>query len=574
MSNIPAGARWRNKVAHQFSNAPQAMIGRSSFSRSHGYKTTFNADFLYPFLCEEVLPGDTWQVSTNSVVRVESMLKPIMDSLYLDTFYFFIPYRLIWDNFQRFMGEQDNPGDSIDYLVPTINVEYSASNNYTGSLTLWDYFGLPPIASTAVNSTGGVYSDSVSVLPFRAYALVWNQWFRDENLQDACPCPFGDGPDFLSSMDSGTSGAVNGDILPRAKAHDYFTSALPWPQKGPGVDIPLGDLAPVSAYQTPSAASLGHNPTVADVGDLSVPWVTWASYGGQSSTVNFGTVFGANETGASAAQRSGQAWLADGNLVLMTDLSSASAVSINSLRQAFQLQKFYERMARGGSRYIEIIKAHFGVTSPDARLQRAEYLGGGTQSMVFNTVAQTSSTDETSPQANLSAFGIVGGKSGGFTRSFVEHGLILGLFSVRGDLTYQQGVQRKWTRRTREDFYWPTFAHLGEQPVYNYEIFAQGTDADNQVFGYQERYAEYRYAQSVVTGEMRSSYAQSLDIWHLAQDFDSLPALNSSFIQSSTPMSRVVAVSNRPAFVGDFWHKIKCTRPMPLYGTPGLVDHF
>ncbi|ALS03712.1 VP1 [Gokushovirus WZ-2015a] len=552
MSSTSA-ARWRNRVAHQFSQAPQAQIGRSRFRRSHGYTSTFKPDYLYPILFQEVLPGDTWKVRTVSITRVEAMLKPIMDSLYCETFYFFVPYRLVWDNFQKFMGEQDNPDDSIDFLLPTFDKTWLTQGSAArGEGSLWDYFGLPPGYKASSTST----ALPICSLWFRAYNLIWNQWFRDQNLQDSVNVPKGDGPDDLNSL----FGASNG-LLKRAKPHDYFTSALPWPQKGPAVDIPLGDVAPVWTVD-------GSGLKVQALGHTSVTQTVNLTAGDNAMRAKYLTT---NETWNSA--NSGEMLIPkDGNL--KADLSEATAVSINSLRQAFQLQKFYERMALGGSRYIEILKAHFGVTSPDARLQRAEYLGGNSKPLTFNTVAQTSSTDSTSPQANLTAYGFFGGDIGGFTRSFVEHGVIIGLVNWRSDLKYQQGVHRDWVKRTREDFYWPTFAHLGEQTILNHEIYTDGSANDSGVFGYQERYAEYRYAQSLVTGEMRSSAAQSLDIYHLAQDFEALPKLNGDFIQSAVPMARVVAVQDKPPFLGDFWHEIECVRPMPLYGTPGLVDHF
>lgn len=516
---------------HLFSQIPRADIQRSSFNRSHGYKTTLDSGYLVPFFVDEVLPGDTFNLKATLFGRLATPVVPFMDNMYLETFFFFVPNRLVWDNWQKFNGEQKNPGDSTDFLIPTLE----AGTHQVGSIA--DYFGIPT----------GVQLDKINALPFRAYNLIYNEWFRDENLQDSLEVPTGDGPDPINKY----------NLVRRGKRHDYFTSCLPWPQKGPGVELPLGSTAslngtlsvPGGSYTlnvSSNGNSLSHNPT----------W-SWQSGSSVNPTITV-------PTNSIDMSKSG----------VTVDLSSATAITINSLRQAFQLQKLYERDARGGTRYTEILRAHFGVISPDARLQRPEYLGGSSTRININPVEQNSATDTTSPQGNLAAYGVLGDRVNGFTKSFVEHGYIIGLVNVRADLTYQQGLNRMWSRQTRFDFYWPALAHLGEQAVLNKEIYAQGTEVDDKVFGYQERWAEYRYFPSQITGKFRSSDPQSLDVWHLAQEFGELPKLNAEFIVDNPPVARVLAVQNEPQILLDCYFSLNCVRPMPIYSVPGLVDHF
>lgn len=531
-----------------FSQVPNVTIGRSKFNRSHVLKTTFDEGKLIPIFVDEVLPGDSFKLRVTTFTRMATPIFPVMDNLYLDTFFFFVPMRLIWDNFQKFMGEQENPGDSTDFLIPT----YQANNTTAVAVgTLGDYFGLPTIANVPFN-----------ILPFRAYWLIWNEWFRDENLQDSAPVSKSDVGEVWSE-----STQVNGfnwyECAPRGKRYDYYTSSLPWPQKGAGVEIPIGSTAPV----------ISNNVSISGKGVLSVG----DDAGVHASGIGIsGNAWNRITDYTSAGYDSNSSWAIDNTSLsgLSVDLSSATAATINSLRQAFQLQRYYEKDARGGTRYIEKIKSHFGVTSPDARLQRPEYLGGHTDRININPVVQTSSTDSTSPQGNLSAFGVSGARYHGFSKSFVEHGYIIGLANVRADLTYQQGINKMWSRKTVLDFYWPSFAHLGEQAVLNKEIYAQGTSQDDEVFGYQERYGEYRYKPSMITGKFRSTYAQSLDAWHFSQKFENLPTLSNQFIQDHPPISRCLAVPSEPHFLMDAAFNLKCVRPMPLFGTPGLIDHF
>lgn len=547
---------------HVFSQVPKANIPRSKFPCDHEVKTTFDSGYLVPFLVFEVLPADSVNCRVSLFARLATLISPIMDNMFIDTFFFFVPERLVFGHFQNMLGEQDNPDDSTDYLFPTITAPEAGFA--VGSLA--DYFGIP-------TEIGGL---EVRAEPFRAYNLIWNEWFRDQNLQDSAP---------FTKADSGDA-ADDYQLLRRCKTHDYYTSCLPWPQKGPGVDLPLGGRAPVLG----DGAILG-DLTISSprVSAIEGPWnpdqeldarigVTTASnnrvgnlqiyqdgqYLPESSYRDVNTLYGSSELALTGTESG-----------LYADLSRAGAITINEMREAFQVQRWYEALARGGSRYTEILLNFFGVQSPDARLQRPEYLGGGSSIIQVNVVPQTSASDAVTPQANLSAYAVGVNKQGdGFTKSFVEHGWIIGLVNVRAKLTFQQGLNRMWSRSTKFDMYWPQFAHLGEQAVLNKEIYAQGTDDDDGVFGYQERYAEYRYYPSLVTGKFRSTYAQSLDSWHLALNFDSLPALNDEFIQDKPPVERVIAVQDEPQVLLDAFFKMDCVRAMPLYSVPGLIDHF
>ncbi len=544
-----------------FAMIPQANIRRSVFDRSHVYKTTFNEGQLIPYFVDEVIPGDTFTLNPVEFCRLATPVVPFMDNIYIESFFFFVPSRLVYDKWVNLCGEQENPEDSTDYLVPTVVLNGDMTNK------LPDYMGIACASGTFNNV-------SVNCLPFRSYWLIWNEWFRDENLQKSVKISKGEESAVLEKMGQNTANPNYGlpsgisnwyDPAPRGKRYDYFTGALPWPQKGPAVDLPIGGTGQLSITGG-TLTGPGY-----DIG-------AGRSSQYQGHLLGYGTSFSEElyqtSTYVSGKQNTNPVQIPQISLTGAAEMSNLSAVTINSLRQAFMLQRYYEIDARGGTRYTEKLQAHFGVTNPDARLQRPEFLGSHSSMMNINPVTQTSSTDSTTPQGNLAAYGLNAQRYHAFTKSFSEFGYVIGLINVRADLTYQQGVNKLWLRSDVLDFYWPSFAHLGEQAIQNIEIYCQGNADDQKVFGYQERYAEYRYKPSLITGQFRSTYKEPLDIWHLSQKFASLPTLSDEFIQDHPPISRVVAVPSYPHFLLDVKFNLKCIRPMPMYGIPGMMGHF
>jgi hypothetical protein len=562
----------RNQNSH-FSKNPQVDIQRSRFDRSHSVKLSGNVGDLIPFYCDEVLPGDTFQIDTSKLIRLQTLVTPVMDNIYLDTYYFFVPCRLVWEHWREMMGENTSAPwfPEVEYSVPQVTSPVrSGSGSEFGWAegTIADYMGIPPYIGNL----------SVSALPFRAYALIWNEWFRDENLQTPQSVPVGDDVTVGSNDSSGLFQAVKGGYpLKAGKFRDYFTSCLPSPQKGPDVLLPLGDYAPVVSrgvklVPSSSFTDEGVVNNVLKFYDLNKGInkesgeFQLASAGGVN--LSSGASLSANTVAGTDAQI-----LAPANL--WTNLTQATAATINQLRLAFQIQRIYEKDARGGTRYIEILSNHFGVTSPDSRLQRPEYLGGNRMLINVNQVVQNSES-ATTPQGTTTAYSLTVDTHSDFTQSFVEHGFLIGLCVARYDHTYQCGIERFFSRKTRFDYYWPSLANIGEQPVYNREIFADGTVVDDGVFGYQEAWADYRYKPNRVCAEMRSISKKSLDAWNLADDYAELPKLSPEWIvEDKTNVDRALAVTSSVAnqFFGDFYIKNLCTRPMPVFSIPGLIDH-
>ncbi|QCQ84881.1 major capsid protein [Blackfly microvirus SF02] len=523
---------------HSFAQIPDVKIGRSKFDRSFAVKDTMDFDYLTPIFVDEVIPGDTHNLTLNCFARLATQVRPVMDNMYMDFFFFFVPNRLVWDNWERLNGAQTNPGDTISYIAPVLTPGAAFT---VGSI--FDHYGLPTdVANVAVTNT----------LPLRCYIKIWNDWFRDENLQNSVTLDTTDGPDVQADF----------TLQKRGKRHDYLTSCLPWPQKGSAVSMPLGTSAPVLGLGTLDSVNFNAGVSAAVRETGSVATKTYTGY---------------YQTGGGALYVQGASAAAGAYPNIRADLSQATAATINQLRLAFLTQSLLELDARGGTRYVEILRSHFGVVSPDFRLQRAEYLGGGEIRINSHPVAQTSPTAGTNAQGALGAFATAMASNQeniGFSKSFVEHGYIIGLVCPRADLTYQQGLNRMWNKSTRYDFFWPKLQQLGEQSVLNKEIYCDPAGTPDGVFGYQERYSEYRYKPSEIHGKFRSTYATTLDVWHLAEKFTAQPVLNSSFIVQNTPTARFKAVTTEPDLLVDIWYRYNSARPMMAYSVPASLGRF
>lgn len=551
----------RNTEAHFSENPTNIDMPRSKFDRSTTHKTSMNAGDLVPIYVDEVLPGDTLKMDFSSIIRMSTPIYPVMDNAYVDIYFFSVPNRLVWEHWREFMGQNNTTfwEQPTEYTIPQV----TAPTGGWAKGTIADYMGIP-------TKTEGI---SISSLFFRAYGLIWNEWFRDENLKTPCMISMDETTQTGSNGSNYITDVQNGGMPAKAaKYHDYFTSALPQPQKGPSVLLPIGKQAPVWAgvYNINDGLIPQKNP-IAFLKDPQGTITNNTRYNigaqGQPNGTAYTTIDQTTMTGTESYTYP---------INLTADLSQATSTTINQLRQAFAIQRMYEKDARGGTRYIEVIKTHFGVTSPDSRQQRPEYLGGLRTPINMDQVVQTSATESTSPQGNTGAYSLTSISRSLFTKSFTEHEIVIGLACIRTDLTYQQGIERMFSRKGRFDFYWPTLANLGEQAILNKEIYAQGNEQDDQAFGYQEAWAEYRYKPARISGALRSNYDQTLDSWHYAQYYDKLPTLSSDWIdQGRAEVNRTIAVQDEleDQFIADFYFNCTMARPMPVYSVPGLIDH-